>query len=672
MIITHNVKEKISKDVNKDNISLFLMSKRGNYFSLSADPSKNISNFNGWFNFLGNEKYSLYKSIENIYHDDGKNMLIPREISNDFIYFDRIYENFVERFTLVKNGLIYDILKKKDLTHINIDLDLRDIFDFNDQGRIYNIYKEKIILKGKRSQEDILIIEYTKYSDNALNNVQGKHFMIIYGLEDFYEIVNKWQKKDYDYDRSRGSRSGFYVYNALKIASKNESRIIFTFSDNKESAKEKLIDIVHNMKLIQEVHANYIDNTLSQKLELQEITGKDSAMAYVNSIHALDGINVSINVDHKKLAGLWAGLPWFFQFWARDELISLKALMLEKKFEIAKLILFRHINELMPDGRISNLYPSTQLGSADAIGWLYRRVYDIIILLEEYSDLSKHINLHELKYLRERLQFSIKQMMNNYYTNELIINKPLETWMDTFSDNDYREGFRIEIQALFLGMLRLMNMLNNMLANKFVKKDNKLVSITKSEFDYRKLEREFARVVRERFVVKIINGKESVIMNDGFNSSNADVCRPNLFLAHYIYPDLLHNEEWEKVFDYALEKLWCEWDTGKNSGGLSTIDKSNRLFCGKYTGQNNSSYHRGDSWFFINNLAAVAMHHLNKEKYYSYIVKILNASTEDILYDGFIGYASELSSALEFSPGGCFCQTWSIATYIELIHEMFL
>ena len=69
MIITHNVKEKISKDVNKDNISLFLMSKRGNYFSLSADPSKNISNFNGWFNFLGNEKYSLYKSIENIYHE---------------------------------------------------------------------------------------------------------------------------------------------------------------------------------------------------------------------------------------------------------------------------------------------------------------------------------------------------------------------------------------------------------------------------------------------------------------------------------------------------------------------------------------------------------------------------------------------------------------------------
>jgi len=51
--------------------------------------------------------------------------------------------------------------------------------------------------------------------------------------------------------------------------------------------------------------------------------------------------------------------------------------------------------------------------------------------------------------------------------------------------------------------------------------------------------------------------------------------------------------------------------------------------------------------------------------------KIINASTEDILWKGCIGCASEISSAKELSPTGCFSQAWSNAMYMEMIDEVF-
>lgn len=676
MIISHYLKEKISKDVHSNNLCLFLMSKRGHYLSLPLDPHENISNFNGWFNLISDE-YVLYKSLDNIYLDDQK-VIKPREFINHFSSVERIYDIAKERFTIVKNGLIYEVSSHKTIG-INIDLDFRKIFDLDDKGRIYKIYTEDVRVREGRLSSDskIIVVEYTKYSDDSLSNIEGRYYLLIYGAEPYFTVPDKWEKRSYEYDQSRDSKSEFYIYRALRLLCKNYSRIIFSFSENKEDAHNKLIDVIVNQRTITDIYCNYAESFLGQKLSVSDSAGREMAMGYINALHALDGILVSLNLLNKKHVGIWAGLPWFFQFWARDELISLRSLMLADKNDYAKLILMRYVNEIGVDGRIPNIYPPAGLGSADASGWLFKRIYDFIVMLDESGDFANHVNLFELKYFRERLQFSIRQIIKNHYSEGLIKNAPLETWMDTSAADDQREGFRIEIQALFLSMLKLMNMMNNMLANKFVKKDNKLVNVTSNEFDYKKLERDMARVVREHFLVKKsfdgVGGEEYLSLNDGYACSNADVMRPNIFIAYYVYPDLLHNEEWESVFDYALERLWMGWDlVNREGGGLSTIDKDHYLFTPNYTGQNNRSYHRGDSWFFVNNIAAMALFRLNKEKYFPYIKKILNASTEDILYKGFIGCASELSSGTVFKPAGCFCQAWSIATYIELIHEMFL
>ena len=81
--------------------------------------------------------------------------------------------------------------------------------------------------------------------------------------------------------------------------------------------------------------------------------------------------------------------------------------------------------------------------------------------------------------------------------------------------------------------------------------------------------------------------------------------RPNIYIAAYIYPELLTRDEWTTCFKNITPSLWLSW------GGLSTIDKKHPLYTKTHTGEITQSYHRGDSWFWINNLAVLVMKRTN-------------------------------------------------------------
>jgi glycogen debranching enzyme len=95
------------------------------------------------------------------------------------------------------------------------------------------------------------------------------------------------------------------------------------------------------------------------------------------------------------------------------------------------------------------------------------------------------------------------------------------------------------------------------------------------------------------------------------------------------------------------------------------------LYKSIHTGEDNRSYHRGDSWFWVNNIAAICMHRLDKERFKNHYQSIINASTNDILWKGAAGASSEISSASSQDSNGCLVQAWSLATYIELIQEIY-
>jgi glycogen debranching enzyme len=203
-------------------------------------------------------------------------------------------------------------------------------------------------------------------------------------------------------------------------------------------------------------------------------------------------------------------------------------------------------------------------------------------------------------------------------------------------DSIERCGVRIEIQALMLSKFNLIFKLTN-------------------DETYKKLEEDLRKKVKEKFW----NGN---FLADGLDDFTI---RPNLFIAAYIYPNLLSKDEWKKCFENVLPKLWLEW------GGLSTIDKSSDYFCDTYSGEIPKSYHNGDSWFWVNNLVALVLFKIDEKKFKKYIDKILSASTYEILWKGFIGCHTEITSAKELMSEGCLDQTWSSAMYVELVDEVF-
>lgn len=254
----------------------------------------------------------------------------------------------------------------------------------------------------------------------------------------------------------------------------------------------------------------------------------------------------------------------------------------------------------------------------DSIGWLFKRIGEVV----------------EKQKVNEITVWKVKKYLEKSLENlTAIAFNVQDTWMDSID----RSGERIELQALKLYML-------------------KIAYVLTKDSSYKIAETSLKFKVKEKFW----NGKFL------FDGAHDQTIRPNVFLAYYIYPELLEQKEWQICFDNALNALWLPW------GGVATIDKNSPYFNANHTGEINQSYHSGDSWFYLNNLTAIVLKRNNPERYRNYIEKIIEASAKEILTMGAIGCHTELSSASELKSQGCWSQAWSNAMFVELIREIML
>jgi len=198
----------------------------------------------------------------------------------------------------------------------------------------------------------------------------------------------------------------------------------------------------------------------------------------------------------------------------------------------------------------------------------------------------------------------------NIYNDEL---PPKSTWMDTLNRKR-----AIEIDFLYYNSLLKLNL--NFEAKKF---KTFIKSKIKSDF-YEK----------EEFL------------------------RPNWLFCYFLNKDFFNKEEWENIFDNLIKNNFLKW------GGLSSLSYHHPNFQKFYTGENPSSYHQGDSWFWINNLSIFALKNFSYLKYKKIISKIKYATLKNLLSMGSLGYISELSSAEKLKTEGCPVQLWSLSSFI--------
>ncbi|MFH1409192.1 MAG: amylo-alpha-1,6-glucosidase [Nanoarchaeota archaeon] len=603
MRITHEWRGKTLHAEAKDP-SFMLTDKRGSFLWLS--PNGPISKYNGsFFAIPSQHSWEMMKSIEHIHFSPAFD-----HITDHGAHIDLTKENARARFFMDANGMVCDLMDYEG--DVSLFLDCRKMHDFDDQGRMYMV----------QQNHDTTLISYRKehtpdpYECHiAMKGVQSTS-------------IGHWIERHYPFDEHRKDSRPLYVYHALDMKSSGHTRFAISASLDKNQAMSRAVKLHQEYPHLYK--AKHRDHTHSPTLS---IPNTKLSIAYAAAVAQLDGLIQDI--DGNK--GIFAGLPWFSQYWVRDEAISLGALIKEQRGHEALHLLKRYLPHIDDSGRMPNYicsnYPTKKLLTADGLGWVCHRLLTLL-------KMQRRIPFDELEDLADILLRATDNLKSHHGKDEFIQNMQLETWMDTSAGNDDRSGFRIEIQAGFLAQLQLLVHLLHLLG-------------TSDAHEWELFEHSFAHSVRQRFFQDHLK--------DGLHDPTL---RPNVFLAHYLYPKLLTTRDWQKTFDAAVEHLWC-------GHGFTTIDRRHSLFQKWYTGTDNKSYHRGDSWFWVNNLAAISLSRINAFRYRDKINRIIDASSDDILQNGIIGHHSELSSAEKLTADGCLSQAWSAAMFIELMHERF-
>ena len=584
----------VASPSNDDNLRLFLPNYSGGFL---LHGFLNTSKFDGFFIRENNFEFKTFDFLTE--------ESLKVDSVNRFRNFALLtFNNNNSLFVFVpeqSNTIIFDFNTSSKLT---FNFDIRKNFDFSDYGRVYEV--KVVDFKGKK----FAVVSFKKFSDNSKTTLDYTFFSVFYASSQDYQIIDKWIKKDYEFDRHRNSDNLRFVLSALSTSSR---KVIVSSSTDLESCFGEIF-----------IWLNYNSSLLLNALN-NKSNGSTIKLA---RYYAFDSVKSLLTTKQSVLAGF----PWFSVEWFRDELLSLIFLintfrpddLSQSMLADTKKILFGVLNFVRKKGFFSS-NENSDLRSADSPGLL-------AICFNHL--LSKNLLTgSEILYLRRHFIELVDSDIKNYYDKHINLFKsyPEETWMDSID----RSGYRIEIQALYLAALDF--------AYKLV--DNE---------KYSHLSFLIVESVRNHFLLNdyLIDGLDR-------NLSKDLLARPNVFLAYFFFPKLLPKNKWISSFDYSLSKLWLNW------GGLSTVENSNAVRSD--TGENPSAYHNGDSWYFVNNIAALSMLDLDAKRYLFYVHKILIASIKDNLFLYAPGASSETSDNSSQKSCGCPVQAWSNATLFALI-----
>lgn len=488
-------------------------------------------------------------------------------------------EDTTETIWMQYEGIHYTLSKPQPIT---IWLDVRKHDDYEDWGRDYEMSTKK----------DHILVTYTKRAGD-------KHDYTCYiaiKAEGAIEFHDEFKKRQYAYDAFRGSDAERHVFRALTVTT---ACCDIGFGWTPEEAFR---------------HAARAAEKPSYNVSIPHINAPEIVtQAWKDAWWSFEKLRVD--------DGIYAGYPWFYQTWTRDELISMVPLLIRKDATAVKALLTRYTQAVADDGKLFAMLPARGNLSADAAGWLAARCEDASVL-----DMPEDMTIELRKKLAE-IESKTPMKENMVYSGRD------QTWMDTSYEDDGREGFCLEIQALHARLLRVLG--------------------------YGDEEARLVARVREQFV------REGKLADHLSPTLHPDMRqRPNIFIAAYVYPWMFNREEWEPLLDAALHDLWLDW------GGIASLSVHDPRFVNMYSGENNKSYHRGDSWWFLNCMAAIVLRRINTDKYLNYIEQIIAACIREADL-GVKGAISEISSAKMLSSYGCLSQAWSNAMFIELCWEMY-
>jgi glycogen debranching enzyme len=357
--------------------------------------------------------------------------------------------------------------------------------------------------------------------------------------------------------------------------------------------------------------------------------------------------------------GIYAGLPWFNEYWGRDEFISFPgAVLISGQFDTARKILKSFAEYQNTDknskffGRVPNIVNPSNIDYHTTDG-----TPRFVIELQDYVKYSGDISL--IRELYPTVQNSIEGSIKNWMDDKgYLLHADNETWMDARDANlvSYTpRGSRAnDIQALWYQQLCA--------GIYFARFMNDTASTRKWQ--------EIAGRVKTNFEKDYRDNAHDYLADCLTPENRADfTLRPNQLYAL----DLVSDETFRwQVTRKTWEELVYPW-------GVASLNRQDKNFHPFHLSPENyhkdAAYHRGTIWLWNN---GIAMQRMIEAGQTETAYKLFRNMNRQALTMGVVGGLSENMDAYPHAgkswPNltGTYLQAWSNAEHIRVWYQYFL
>jgi predicted glycogen debranching enzyme len=395
-----------------------------------------------------------------------------------------------------------------------------------------------------------------------------------------------------------------------------------------------------------------IERLLSRSYVRTEHSGLNSALAWAR-------ISLDALVMDQEGLGIYAGLPWFANYWGRDTGISLPgATWVTGQFALARKILMALADRQdrrtgsRTYGRIPNLIePRARLyNTADGTLWFVRQIEEFL----RYSgDVKAALALFPA--IQRALQGEISHRTDH---DGLVVHGAAETWMDAGGERrplTPRDNRAVEIQVLWHTAL-LTGARLALVAGQLSQSEN-----------WTRL----AQRVREAFLRKFWDpvGQRLYDHLDPDDTPDEQI-RPNCLMALTVpFQALLTPNQERAVLDHILGQLVYPHGVGTLVPEAPQFRP--RHLSGRY--HFDEAYHNGDVWLWLTGPMVTALVRHGRKETAHLLTEML---TNQLLYKGAVGTLGELFNASPTeendNEAGTYTQAWSLAEYIRVIFQDYL
>ncbi|MHB1051313.1 MAG: amylo-alpha-1,6-glucosidase [Bacteroidota bacterium] len=372
----------------------------------------------------------------------------------------------------------------------------------------------------------------------------------------------------------------------------------------------------------------------------------------------IDALIMNQATGGKRTKGIFAGLPWFNNYWGRDSFISLPgATYVIGNFSDAREVLrsfaaFQETDSMSANfGRIPNLATpqSVVYNTADGTPWFIRSLYEYV----KYSgDTAIVRTLYPV--IKRSIDGTIR-----HHTDSLgfLTHGDAETWMDAVGPNgpwSPRGNRAVDIQALWHHQLRV-----GMFCAEY-RADYAAASRWKNFAD--KLENNFRRYFVDTASMLLFDHRNS----DG--SPSAEI-RPNQIFA---FDMAIPEDVRQTMVRTVLTELMYDH-------GTATLAQSDSNFHPYHEHPpyyvKDAAYHNGTIWTWLN---GPVMYAATRYDLQHLVYPVTKNSVHQMLDRGCVGALSELLNVHtkegESEPrlSGTYSQAWSLAEFVRSMYQDYL